>query len=372
LGDLHQAFIRVIRLIVRRRCHAASVFDPHFPQELAVMSDSIQPRRSVLRRGFTLIELLVVIAIIAILIALLLPAVQQAREAARRTTCRNNLKQLGIAIHNYHDSHRVFPYAWGSVQETWSALILPYIDQAPLYNTLVWQPYPNNTWAAMTSADPTWPNKVACGVPMPVLRCPSLPLPPADNNQGIPDRRQASYRVCSGSLIASDDNSTRPAPFNVAPYTSLEFSPARDPGVNGIMVGAGSTSMKDITDGTTNTIMVGESYTDTYTKDGQEMDYWNFFIPQIWDTGTNRCWSAGNGSGTEHSEAAGSTLVKLNARLDPTIHGVLMEVSFGSYHIGGAHFTLGDGSVKFLSENIDLNLYRGLGSRNGNEVVGDF
>ena len=151
---------------------------------------------------------------------------QQAREAARRTQCRNNLKQIGLAIHNYHDNHRVFPYAWGSVQETWSALILPYMDQAPLYNTLVWQPYPNSTWAAMTSADPTWPNKVACGVTVPILRCPSLPLPAAFNDSGIPDRRPASYRVVTGSLIASDDNSTRPAPFNVAPYTSLEFSPA--------------------------------------------------------------------------------------------------------------------------------------------------
>ncbi|MDZ4685978.1 MAG: DUF1559 domain-containing protein [Planctomycetaceae bacterium] len=325
------------------------------------------------RRGFTLIELLVVIAIIAILIALLLPAVQQAREAARRTQCRNNLKQLGLAIHNYHDNHRVFPYAWGSVQETWSALILPYMDQAPLYNTLVWDRTPTDNWSTITSTSPTWPNKVACGVQVPALRCPSLPLPESFNNSGIPDRRPASYRVVTGSLIASDDNSTRPAPYNVAPYTSLEFSPARDPGVNGIMVGAGSTGMRDITDGTTNTVMVGESYTDpNYSKDGQGMDYWNFFIPQIWDNGTNRCWSAGNGSGTEHTEAAGSTLVRINSRLNPAVHGVLMEVGFGSYHVGGAFFTMGDGSVKFLSDSIDANLYQALGSRNGGEVVGEF
>jgi prepilin-type N-terminal cleavage/methylation domain-containing protein len=324
-------------------------------------------------RGFTLIELLVVIAIIAILIALLLPAVQQAREAARRTQCRNNLKQLGIAIHNYHDTHRVFPYAWGSVQETWSALILPYMDQAPLYNTLVWVPTPNNTWGGLTSASPTWPNRVACGVNVPALRCPSLPLPESFSDSGIPDRKPASYRVVTGSLIASDDNSTRPAGFNVAPYTSLEFSPNRDPGVNGMMVGAGSTNMRDVTDGTSNTLMVGESRTDPdYVKDGQGMDHWNFFIPQIWDTGTNRCWSAGNGSGTEHSEAAGSTLVKLNSRLNPAIHGVLMEVAFGSYHTGGAFFTLGDGSVRFINDNIDGTLYQGLGSRNGGEIIGEF
>ncbi|MEK6257793.1 MAG: DUF1559 domain-containing protein [Planctomycetota bacterium] len=328
--------------------------------------------RTMRRRGFTLIELLVVIAIIAVLIALLLPAVQQARESARRTQCRNNMKQIGLAIHNYHDTHSVFPYAWGSVQETWSALILPQLDQAPLYSTLVWDRTPLDDWTTITSTSPTWRNKVACGVQVPALRCPSMALPPSFSNSGIPDRRPASYRVVTGSLIASDDNSTRPAPYNVAPYTSLEFSPARDPGVNGIIVGAGSTCIRDITDGTTNTVMVGESYTDPqYSKDGQGMDFWNFFIPQIWDTGTNRCWSAGNGSGTEHSEAAGSTLVPMNSRLNPATHGVLMEIGFGSYHVGGAFFTLGDGSVKFLSENIDGTLYQGLGSRNGGEVVGE-
>ncbi len=334
------------------------------------MSSPVKQPRS---RGFTLIELLVVIAIIAILIALLLPAVQQAREAARRTQCRNNMKQIGLAIHNYHDTHRVFPYAWGSVQETWSALIMPYIDQGPLYNTLVWSPTPNNTWAGLTPTDPTWPNRVACGVPVSVLRCPSLPIADSFLDSGIPDRRPASYRVVTGSLIASDDNSTRPAPYNTAEFTSLEFSPGRHPGVNGMMVGAGSTSMRDVTDGSSNTLMVGESRTEpTYSKDGQGMDFWNFFIPQIWDTGTNRCWSAGNGSGTEHSEAAGSTLVKLNARLDPSVHGVLMEISFGSYHTGGAFFTMGDGSVKFISDSIDGVLYQGLGSRNGGEIVGEF
>src|SRR5437588_8459259 len=101
--------------------------------------------RLILRRGFTLIELLVVIAIIAVLIALLLPAVQQAREAARRSQCRNNLKQLGIALHNYHDTHRVFPIGfldtiWGTGETnvsagwSWGAYLLPYLDNAALYN----------------------------------------------------------------------------------------------------------------------------------------------------------------------------------------------------------------------------------------------
>src|ERR1700709_2477916 len=88
------------------------------------------------RTGFTLIELLVVIAIIAVLIALLLPAVQQAREAARRSQCKNNLKQLGLAMHNYHDTYKVFPTASGGNGFSPHARILPYVDQAPLYGTL--------------------------------------------------------------------------------------------------------------------------------------------------------------------------------------------------------------------------------------------
>ena len=116
-------------------------------------------------RGFTLIELLVVIAIIAILIALLLPAVQQAREAARRTQCQNNMKQLGIALHNYHDTIGVFPFGFDERETLWSAMILPQIEQANLYNTLIWQESGPGNWDANTISErsrsaspPTWSN----------------------------------------------------------------------------------------------------------------------------------------------------------------------------------------------------------------------
>ncbi len=319
-------------------------------------------------RGFTLIELLVVIAIIAILIALLLPAVQQAREAARRTQCRNNMKQLGLAIHNYHDNFRVFPYAWGSNQEAWSALVLPGLDQAPLYNTLVWQNSGTDSWTSFTSAHFAWPNKVACGTLIPAFRCPSMVQDAHVSNQGIPDRVPTSYRVVSGSLPSSDDASTRVAPYNVAPYTALETA-----NLDGIMFGASSTSLRDVTDGSSNTLMVGESYADnSYVKDGQGMDYWCFFVPQLNNSGSATSWRPGALSGTEHTEVAGSTLFAINSRLNPLAHGTQMEIAFGSYHIGGAFFTLGDGSVRFLSENIDLNLYRGLGSCRGGEIPGEF
>ncbi len=310
------------------------------------------PPRLRRRCGFTLIELLVVIAIIAVLIALLLPAVQQAREAARRTQCKNNLKNLGLALHNYHDTAKVFPYAWGSNEELWSAMILPQLDQAGLYGTLQWQ-YPGADLPA---------NQAACQLVMSVFRCPSMAQPQREDYNNIVGRVPASYRAVADSLASSDDASTRPAGYNTAAYLSLEQSP-----LNGIMSGCSSNSIASVTDGTSNTLMVGESYTDIdYTKDSQGMDYWVGFAPQI------NNWKPGMTTGTEYSEAAGSTVVRINSRLNPAVNGVLMEMSFGSYHIGGAHFAMADGSVRFISENIDLNLYQALATIKGGEVVGEF
>lgn len=113
--------------------------------------------------------------------------------------------------------------------------------------------------------------------------------------------------------------------------------------------------------------MFGESYTDhAYVKDNQGMDFWQMGSPQ------SGSWNLGGIGGTEYSEGLGSTGPKLNSRLDPSVHGVLMEMSFGSYHTGGAHFGMADGSVRFISENVNLATYRGMGSRNGREVLGEF
>src|SRR5688500_10904954 len=122
-----------------------------------------------LRRAgdFTLVELLVVIAIIGVLVALLLPAVQAARESARRTQCSNNLKQLGIAMHNYHDTYQKFPFGWSDRGAGWSTMTLPYIEQKPLFDTLRFNEADN--W----DSDNT-PNERACGTFIPALRCPSM------------------------------------------------------------------------------------------------------------------------------------------------------------------------------------------------------
>ena len=310
------------------------------------------------RAGYTLIELLVVIAIIAILIALLLPAVQQAREAARRTGCRNNLKHLGLALHNYHDVHGVFPFGFDNRGSLWSSQILPQIEQGSLFDSLVWAEHGDGNWWADGSS-----NEAACGVVLTIFQCPSMPLTPVDN-EGIPNRVPASYRGCAGSDIYSDDVSTIPSVLpswaHAAPR-ALEQVPQ-----NGVLFGVSSIDLGKMTDGSSNTILLGESRPENDEKDNQTMDYWTLAAPQT------EPWEPGTFSGTEFSEGVGSTAVPINASLDPTMHGVLQEIAFGSYHVGGALMLLGDGSVRFVSETIHVPTWQSLGSRSGGEVVAEF
>lgn len=308
--------------------------------------------------AFTLVELLVVIAIIAILIGLLLPAVQAAREAARRVSCSNNVKQLGLAMHNYHDTHRVFPHGFGVNQEFWSALILPQLEQNNLHATLNWTNSANlgygTNWSGYDS-----PNRAACATVVSVFRCPSMAQPEHMNYNSIVGRVPVSYRGVAGAKVASDDASTRPAGYNTSQFAALEQR-----GLDGILFGASKIGFRDITDGSSNTLMIGESYTDPlFIKDNQGMDYFGFFGPQMGR------WRPGARTGTEHSEGLGSAVVPINSRLNPTVHGVLMEMSFGSYHMGGATFSMGDGSVRFLTQTLDLATYQALATRNGGEVI---
>lgn len=303
---------------------------------------------SVRKRGFTLIELLVVIAIIAVLVAILLPAVQQARQAARRVQCSNNMKQLGLAMHNYHEMSNVLPYAWDTLEGSWHCQILPQIEMTALYNTLIWQEGGVGNWDSGSA------NTRACEKFVPTFLCPSYAGKSKYDNEGIPERRPSSYRVCTSSNVVSDDLGTIPAGL---PQVAMDQT-----NLNGLFFGCSSVRFADVTDGLSNTIMIGESFTDLeYSKDGQAMDYWQFGMPQ------SGGWAPGSESGTEFSEVAGSTYGPINSRLNPAVNGVIQELTFGSYHSGGAFFAMGDGSVKFFSENIDLTMYQGLGSRNGNE-----
>jgi len=205
------------------------------------------------RRGFTLIELLVVIAIIAILIALLLPAVQQAREAARRSQCKNNLKQIGLALHNYHDVFSTFPPGWIGVENglpspegesgfAWGTMILPYLDQAPLYNQF-------NYTLAMDLA----PNRGVLDNYLDVFSCPSDPKP---NTFTIQDRNSTDVELAVSNYVGvfgtTEIHDCENAP-GTAPVTSSGQCVS-----DGVFFHNSRIKMRDIIDGTSSTLMVGE------------------------------------------------------------------------------------------------------------------
>ncbi len=307
-------------------------------------------RRS-LRNAFTLVELLVVIAIIGILVGLLLPAVQAAREAARRMSCGNNIKQINLALHNYESTHKKLPFGWNTHGTLWSAMILPYMEQTNLYDTLLFTESGVGNWDSGSA------NTKAAETIVSAFKCPSTPLPDHMAYNGIVDRFPASYRGNAGSEVTSDDTSTLP----VANTKSLEML-----NLDGIFWACSKTRFGDVTDGLSNTIFIGESHTDPdFSKDGQGMDFWIIGSPQA-----DPCACNGGTGGTEFTEAVGGTYPQINAQMrTPAVSGQLMEIAFGSYHTGGAMMGIGDGSVTFMAENTDLTVYRALGSRNKGEVV---
>jgi prepilin-type N-terminal cleavage/methylation domain-containing protein len=311
---------------------------------------SRKQRRSRKRAGFTLVELLVVIAIIGVLVALLLPAVQAAREAARRTQCANNLKQIGIAMHNYHDTFQKFPFGWSDRGAGWTTMILPYIEQKNVYDTLGFNEADN--WDSANT-----PNQRACGTYFNTFRCPSMAvIPKYITNQSIPNRVPASYRGVASSTADSDDASTSKV------GRSME-----NIDLEGIFFMCSHVRMAEVADGTSNTFMVGESRFDTFVQDGNEMDFWYIGSPQI-----DPCSCLGGSGGTEFSEFCGSTGVPFNARAVPSTSGYVKELSFSSLHPNGAQFVLADASVRFVPFTVNQQTYQALGSRNNGESLSDF
>lgn len=303
------------------------------------------------RDGFTLIELLVVIAIIGILVGLLLPAVQAAREAARRMSCSNNMRQIGLALHNYESSHKKLPFGWNNHGTFWSAMILPQMEQNNIYDKLTFQESGPGNWRSGSF------NTEACETLISTFRCPSMPIPEHMKYNGFAARVPISYRGNGGNEVTSDDTSTIPIP-DTKSFEMLDL--------NGVFSACSAVRFGDVTDGLSNTVFIGESQTDPkFVKDGQGMDFFQIGSPQA-----DPCRCNGKAGGTEFSEAVGSFYVRPNLRLrEPGAHGRLMEVAFGSWHNGGSFFTMGDNSTKFISDSIDLGVYRALGSRNGGEVV---
>jgi prepilin-type N-terminal cleavage/methylation domain-containing protein/prepilin-type processing-associated H-X9-DG protein len=333
------------------------------------------------RRGFTLIELLVVIAIIAILIALLLPAVQQAREAARRTSCRNNLKQLGLALHNYHDNFNRFPAAyvdtvWGNAPVrdggwAWGAAILPQIDQAPLFTSIDFNFYPAGTVGTIT----TQANINACAVPLPGFQCPSDVRPKnrainAGTAGGHDNMAITSYCGVSGAFDGQ----------SCAQNGTLVETGVRN---NGLLAVNSFRKIAEVTDGTSNVMLVGEvSYRPSQTISGTAYGSDRQFIlgSQV-TTGGTLC-----GNNAVGTNGAWLHMRSPRKKLNGPLVGGDLHRAFHSYHTGGAHFLFCDGSVRFISENIDhsgtnfsgtnengpYGIYQRLGAMNDGQLTGDF
>lgn len=314
------------------------------------------------RHGFTLIELLVVIAIIAILIALLLPAVQQAREAARRSQCKNNLKQLGLALHNYHETHSVFPYSttWNDTdpaithtpvtgrfpRHTLFGLILPFMDQAPFYNKINFNVDINDS----ASGNRALIDKQYFAA----YTCPTNPTAGSGRRKngsihgGVSVASQGAYYVCVGGSMNTGQAADCPNPPNSFCRTAGPAITASVTGGNGgwsaphvlpnqLIVGMfargpTNTKMSNLTDGSSNILMMGERNPENHTWGS----IWSDNVPT-----SIQAW-------------------KINsALLDPTVYVGWPTAGPGhsSHHVGGAHFVLADGSVRFVSENIDYENY---------------
>ena len=323
------------------------------------------------RRGFTLIELLVVIAIIAVLIALLLPAVQQAREAARRSQCKNNLKQMGLAMHNYHDTYKVFPAASGGNGFSPHARILPYIDQAPLYNTLNFL----NTTAIAQAAVPTDANNAAAwSMSLTVFRCPTDvdTLPSATTAGG-----RNNYWTNTGTGVLNGAPGALPGDTNYGM-----------PENNGAIIQGRYLSIADITDGASNTALMSEKRlgdgsnaintpaTDTYQPgtypNNADEAYQLCMATDVTDlskqgkSNIGVSWLAGSNDSTFYFHAQPPN--GRSCRFPPS----RMSSSANSLHTGGVHTLLCDGGVRFVSSNISLVVWRAVGTRNGGEVVSEF
>jgi prepilin-type N-terminal cleavage/methylation domain-containing protein len=320
------------------------------------------------RAGFTLVELLVVIAIIGILIALLLPAVQAAREAARRTECLNNLKQLGLGLHNYHDVHKTFPFAWmvdlsaglgpGMNAQCWGTRILPFIEQTALADQ-----YDNN-WPAFSGFGPIADSNVqVIQTPLEVYTCPSAPGSPQDRmydadytNAGFPIQFRAApsdYTASTGVLgvFAGIAYANYPGGAGGDREGGLLFtgSDLNNP----TQMDIHSNRFADFTDGTSNTILVGERTGGNTLYSGTQAIADTTFVTTYLPVNGGGWGDILNGEhwlgGSLYDPPPTVPIAQGPCGINCTnVRGN----GFHAFHPGGCQFLLGDGSVRFISETV--------------------
>ncbi len=344
--------------------------------------------RKKISRGFTLIELLVVIAIIAVLIALLLPAVQQAREAARRSQCKNNLKQVGLAFHNYHETVNCFPPAYWAViaagpSNTFTdqnakgimSQLLPYLDQAPLYNQID-QNVP--LFAGVTGFNATIQaaNVALAKTIIPVFMCPSTPVNSVDTNYLYPAGAFGPFPNANATWVGARCDYV-PTTGVRGDFALLAYAGNAGGTRDGALQVAGQIGtsngsvgrIRDVTDGTSNTFLLAERTggTTIYFKTKPAPAPYQALGPTnggSWsDVILGEQWLQGaTAAGPPNADGGPCPINCSNARGD----------GYHSFHVGGTHSLMADGAVRFISENIAAQTLAALITRQKGEIVGEF
>lgn len=321
-------------------------------------------------RGFTLIELLVVMAVIGILIALLLPAVQVAREAARRTQCRSNLKQLGLALHNYASANKMLPIGARrqlTIGPSWYVAILPYIEQENLYNQFNMRAS-GNGWPGTSASTGVLGN----GVVFPLLRCPSSDTPL--------DFLTGGFRMMLPSYVGISGSSNKPDFIEKRVNIWISGMKNGQISAGGLLIANDAIRFSQIPDGLSNTLLVGE--TSDFAVDsvtGAKTDI-SGATTTGWAAGTNATGTAPlyNNAGTSLIPCYNVTTIEYApGTRDSRLPGIFSSLRghnnpLISPHTGGVYVLLADGSVRMIANAINMVTLRQLATRDDGEVIGEF
>lgn len=336
------------------------------------------------RRGFTLVELLVVIAIIGILVGLLLPAVQAAREAARRMQCTNNLKQLALSLHNHHDTHRQFAYGrkydrWDTY--TWGQNILPFLEQAAVYTRYTTLP---QTGFVASYPGPNGPIgndatlREARHAVIPAFICPSDGGPKFNEINTTPyGFVRGNYRGNSGSgdMYGAQPPSFTGGPWGLGPFgvvanQSIDATPTTG------FVRASPVRMGDLSDGTSNTALISEGLCPNVAGWGGPIGSWVYgnmgggvYSHTLGPNSTSPDRPIGPCPQNQGDTSYRAPCVSMGGNAWWTRSAVGSHAAARSKHTGGVNLALADGSVRFMTDSVDTLIWRGLGTRAGGEVL---